>query len=50
MIQSRYSDSDVKCTTIQFHNNSYNSQFDRWIGLKVYMESPDMLSYFGVNF
>jgi hypothetical protein len=44
------SNSNVNCTTIQFHNNSYNSQSDRWIGLKVYEESPNMFSYLGVNF
>ena len=44
------SDFDVKCATIQFYGNSYNSQSDRWIELKVYVESPDMLSYLGLNF
>jgi hypothetical protein len=44
------SDFDVKCATIQFYDNSHNSQSDRWIGLKVYMESPIMFSYLGLNF
>ena len=26
---------------MQFYGNSHNSQSDRWIGLKVYVESPD---------
>jgi hypothetical protein len=43
-------DSNVKCTTIQFHSNCHNSQFDRWIRLQVYMESLDMLSYLGLKF
>jgi len=34
------SDFDVKCATIQFYGNSYNSQSDCWIELKVYVESP----------
>ena len=44
------SDFDVKCAAIQFYGNSYNSQFDHWIGLKFYMESPDMFSYLGFKF
>ena len=44
------SDFDVKCATIHFYGNSHNSQSDRWIELKVYVESPDMLSYLGLNF
>jgi hypothetical protein len=36
------SDFYVKCATIQFYSNSYNSQF--------YVESPYMLSYLGVKF
>jgi len=44
------SDFDVKYTTIQFYSNSHNSQSDRWIKLKVYLESPDMLSYLGLKF
>jgi hypothetical protein len=51
MIQARSnSDFDVKCATIQFYGKSYNSQSDRWIGQKVYMESPDMLSNLGFKF
>jgi len=53
MIQSRKrsnSDFDVKCATIQFYGNNYNSQSNRWIELKVYMESPDMFSYVGLKF
>jgi len=44
------SDSNVKRVTVQFYGNSHNSQSDRWIGLKCYVESPDMLSYLGLNF
>jgi len=43
-------DFDVKSTSIQFYGNNHNSQFDRWIRLKVYMESPDMFSYVGLKF
>jgi hypothetical protein len=39
------SDADVKCATIQFHDNSYNFQSDRWIELKFYMKSLDIYSY-----
>jgi hypothetical protein len=44
------SNSDTKCATVQFDDNSHNSQSDRWIGLKFYVESPDMLSYLGLAF
>jgi hypothetical protein len=44
------SDFDVKSASIQFYGNNHNSQSDRWIGLKVYMESSDMLSYIGLKF
>jgi hypothetical protein len=44
------SDFDVKYATIQFYRNSHNSQSDHWIKLKVYVESPDMLSYLVLNF
>ena len=43
------SDFDGKCATIQFYNNSHNSQSDRWIELKVYVESHDMLFYLGLK-
>jgi len=43
-------DFDVKCATIQFYSNSYHSQSDRWIGLKFYMESPDMFFYLELKF
>jgi hypothetical protein len=50
-IQARSnSDFDVKSAPIQFYSNSHNSQSDRWIELKIYIESPDMLSYLGLNF
>jgi hypothetical protein len=39
--------SDVKCATVQFHDNNHNYQSDCWIRLKVYVESPNMLSYLG---
>ena len=41
---------DVKCATIQFYGNNHNSQSNCWIGLKCYMESPDMLSYLRLKF
>jgi hypothetical protein len=44
------SDFNVKSAPIQFYSNSYNFQSDRWIKLKVYVESPDMLSYLGLKF
>jgi flagellar basal body-associated protein FliL len=50
-IQARSnSDFDVKSAPIQFHGNNHNSQSDRWIKLKLYVESPEMFSYLGVNF
>jgi hypothetical protein len=49
MIQERSnSDFDVKSAPIQFYNNSHNFQSDRWIELKVYVESPE--SYLGLKF
>jgi hypothetical protein len=44
------SDFDVKCATIQFYRNNHNVQSDRWIGLKFYVESADILFYIGLNF
>jgi len=44
------SDFDIKCATIQFYDNSHNSQSDCWIELKFYMKSPDMFSYLGLKF
>ena len=44
------SDFDVKYATVQFYENNHNSQLDRWIGLKVYVESPDMFSYLGLKY
>ena len=44
------SDFDVKCATIQFYSNSSNSQSNRWIELKVYVESPDMFFYLVLQF
>jgi hypothetical protein len=46
------SDSDfgVKSATVQVYGNTYNSQSDRWIELKCYVDSPDMLSYYGLRF
>jgi hypothetical protein len=41
---------DVESAPIQFYSNSHNSQSDHWIELKFYVESPDMLSYLGLNF
>ena len=44
------SDFDVKYTTVQVYSNNHNSQFDRWIRLQFYVDSPDMLSYLGLKF
>jgi hypothetical protein len=46
------SDSDfgVKSTTVQVYDNSYNSQSDRWIEIKFYVNSLDMLSYYWLRF
>jgi hypothetical protein len=46
------SDSDfgVKSATVQVYGNSYNSQSGRWIELKFYVDSSDMLSYYGLKF
>jgi hypothetical protein len=44
------SDFHVKCTTIQFHENSYNFQSDCWIRMKIYKESPYGFSYLGLKF
>jgi len=41
---------DVKSAPIQFYDINYNSQFDRWIKLKFYVESPDIFSYLGLKF
>ena len=41
------SDFDVKCATISFYGNSHNSQSDRWIELKFYVEFHDTFSYLG---
>ena len=50
-IQARSnSDFDVKCATIQFYGNSHNSQSYHWIGLKVYVEAPDMFAYLGLKY
>jgi hypothetical protein len=48
--QGSNSDFDVKSTPIQFYGNSHNCQFDRWIKLKVYVESPSILSYLVLKF
>jgi hypothetical protein len=39
------SDFDIKYATIQFYGNNHISQSDRWIEMKFYVKSPDMLSY-----
>ena len=50
MIKERSnSDFDVKCAIIQFYDNSHNSQSDCWIGLKFYVEFPNMFSYLGLK-
>jgi hypothetical protein len=50
-IQTRSnSNFDVQSAPIQFYSNSHNSQFDHWIKLKFYVESPDMFSYLGLKY
>jgi hypothetical protein len=45
-IQARSnSDFDIKCAAIQFYGNTLNSQSDRCIELKFYVESTNILSY-----
>jgi len=44
------SDFSVKSATVQVYGNSYNSQSDHWIGLTFYVDSLDMLSYYGLQF
>ena len=44
------SDFDVKYATIPFYSNNHTSQSNRWIALKCYVRSPDMLSYLGLKF
>jgi hypothetical protein len=43
-------DFSVKSATVQVYSNSHNSQSDRWIGLKVYVDSSDMFSYYRLKF
>jgi len=43
------SDFDIKCATISFYGNSHNSQSDRWIELKFYVEFHDNFSYLGLQ-
>jgi hypothetical protein len=44
------SDFDVRSAFIQFYGNIRNSQSNHWIELKFYVESPDMVSYLGLQF
>ena len=46
------SDSDfgVKSHAVQVYDNSHNSKSNRWIGLKFYVDSSDMLSYYELKF
>jgi hypothetical protein len=44
------SDSNVKCTTVQVHGNNHNSQSDWLIRMKLYVQSPGILSYLRLNF
>ena len=44
------SDFGVKSATVQVYGNNYNSQSNSWIGLKFYVDSPDMFSYYGLIF
>ena len=50
-IQARSNlDFDVKCAIIQFYSNSHISQSYHWIGLKFYVEAPNMFSYLGLKY
>jgi hypothetical protein len=40
----------IKSATVQVYGNNHNSPSDRWIGLTFYVDSPDMLSYYGLQF
>jgi len=40
----------VRSASIQFYSNSHNLLSDCWIRLKLYVESPDMVSYLGLKF
>jgi len=42
-------DFGVKSATVLVYGNSHNSQSDRWIRLKFYVVSPDMVSYYGLK-
>ena len=44
------SDFDIKYTTIQFYDNSHNSQSYHWIGLKFYVEASNMFVYLGLKY
>jgi hypothetical protein len=44
------SDFGVKSATVQVYGNSHNSQSDRWIKLTIYVDSPDMFSYYALQF
>ena len=46
------SDSDfgLNSATVQVYINSYNSQSDHWIRLKVYVDSLEMFSYYRLKF
>jgi len=44
------SDFDVKCATVQVYGYSYNFQYDRWIELNFYVDSPYMFSNLGLQF
>jgi len=43
-------DFGVKSATVQVYGNSYNSQSNHWIRLKVYVDSLEMLSYYRLKF
>jgi len=43
-------DFGVKSATVHVYGNSHNSQSDRWIRLNFYVDSPDMVSYYGLKF
>jgi hypothetical protein len=44
------SDFDVKWATMQFYGNNHNSQSDRWIRLKFYVEYPNIFFYLELKF
>jgi hypothetical protein len=43
-------DFGVKCATVQVYSYIHNSQYDCWIGLTFYVDSPYIFSNLGLHF